>query len=312
MLHNFYFSITLLLVLFVPSTQAFASDIVRVFILAGQSNMVGAGEVESNPSRNGGKGSLQWLTENSSTKDKYSHLKTDTGAWVQRDDVLIWFLNRKGLLEPGYGSNEKKIGPELGFGWTVGEAFKEPVVLIKVAWGGKSLAEDFRPPSLDGDTGPYYVEVIEKTKEILNTVDKHFPELKGKTFELTGFGWHQGWNDRINQSFNDAYEENMIQFIKDIRHDLGKPTLPFVIAETGMSGPEEKHPRALSLMAAQKAVADYPDFNENVAFVPTQELYRPPDDSPSKQAYHWNNNAETYYLIGEQMGEAMLDLLKRK
>ncbi len=55
MLHNFYFSITLLLVLFVPSTQAFASDTVRVFILAGQSNMVGAGEVESNPSRNGRK-----------------------------------------------------------------------------------------------------------------------------------------------------------------------------------------------------------------------------------------------------------------
>ena len=63
MLHNFYFSITLLLLLFVPSTQAFASDTVRVFILTGQSNMVGAGEVESNPSRNGGKGSLQWLTK---------------------------------------------------------------------------------------------------------------------------------------------------------------------------------------------------------------------------------------------------------
>ena len=310
MLHNFYFSITLLFVLFVASTQAFASDTVRVFILAGQSNMVGAGEVESNPSRNGGKGSLQWLTENSSTKDTYAQLKTDTGAWVQRDDVLIWFLDRKGPLDPGYGSNEKKIGPELGFGWTVGEAFKEPVVLIKLAWGGKSLAEDFRPPGLEGDTGPYYTQVIEQTKEILKTAAQLFPELKGKALELTGFGWHQGWNDRINQSFNDAYEENMIQFIKDIRYDLGKPTLPFVIAETGMSGPKEKHPRALSLMAAQKAVADYPDFNQNVAFVPTQELYRPSDDSPSKQAYHWNNNAETYYLIGKHMGEAMLTLLE--
>ena len=312
MLHNFYFSITLLLVLFVPSTQAFASDIVRVFILAGQSNMVGAGEVESNPSRNGGKGSLQWLTENSSTKDTYAQLKTDTGAWVQRDDVLIWFLNRKGPLEPGYGSNENKIGPELGFGWTVGDAFEEPVLLIKLAWGGKSLAEDFRPPGLEGDTGPYYTQVVEQTKEIVNTADQLFPELKGKALELTGFGWHQGWNDRINQSFNDAYEENMIQFIKDIRHDLGKPTLPFVIAETGMSGTEEKHPRAQSLMAAQKAATNYSDFKGNVAFVPTQELYRPADNSPSRQAYHWNNNAETYYLIGEQMGEAMLDLLKRK
>lgn len=272
--------------------------------------MVGAGEVESNPSRNDGKGSLQWLTKNLSTKDTYSPLKTDTGAWVQRDDVLIWFLDRNGPLKPGYGSNQKKIGPELGFGWVVGDAFEEPVLLIKLAWGGKSLAADFRPPSLEGDTGPYYVEIIEKTKEILNTADQLFHQLKGKTVELTGFGWHQGWNDRINQSFNDAYEENMIQFIKDIRYDLGKPTLPFVIAETGMSGPEEKHPRALSLMAAQKAATNYPDFKRNVAFVPTQELYRPADNSPSRQAYHWNNNAETYYLIGKHMGEAMLTLLE--
>ena len=310
MLHNFNFSITLLLVLFLTTTKALASDIVRVFILAGQSNMVGAGEVESNPSRNDGKGSLQWLTENSSTKDSYSHLRTNTGAWVQRDDVFISFLDRKGALKPGYGSNQKKIGPELGFGWVVGDAFEDPVLLIKLAWGGKSLAEDFRPPSLEGITGPYYIEVIEKTKEILETADQIFPELQGTSFELTGFGWHQGWNDRINQSFNDSYEKNMIQFIKDVRRDLETPDLPFVIAETGMSGLEEKHPRALALMASQKAVADYPEFKGNVAFVPTQKFYRPPDDSPSKRAYHWNNNAETYYLIGKHMGEVMLSLLK--
>ena len=310
MLHDFFFPITLLLILTFTLTKARASEVVHVFILAGQSNMVGAGEVETNLFRNGGKGSLQWLTENSSTKDSYSHLKTNTGAWVQRDDVLIWFLDSKGPLEPGYGSNPNKIGPELGFGWTVGDAFEEPVLLIKLAWGGKSLAEDFRPPGLDGDTGPYYDRVIETTKEILNTADQLFPELKGKTFQLTGFGWHQGWNDRINQSFNDAYENNMIQFIKDVRRDLQKPTLPFVIAETGMSGLGEKHPRALALMAAQKAVADYPDFKSNVAFVPTQEFYRPPEDSPSKQAYHWNNNAETYYLIGENMAYAMIRLLQ--
>ena len=162
MLHDFLFPITLLLILTFTSTKARASEVVHVFILAGQSNMVGAGEVESNPSRNGGKGSLQWLTKNSSTKDSYSHLKTNTGAWVQRDDVLIWFLDRKGPLEPGYGSNQNKIGPELGFGWTVSDAYEEPVLLIKLAWGGKSLAEDFRPPSLEGDTGPYYVEVKKK------------------------------------------------------------------------------------------------------------------------------------------------------
>ena len=310
MLHEFFFAITLLLILAFPSTKARASEVVHVFILAGQSNMVGAGEVESNLSRNDGKGSLQWLTKNSSTLDTYSHLRTSTGAWVKRDDVLIWFLDKKGPLEPGYGSNPNKIGPELGFGWTIGDAFEKPVLLIKIAWGGKSLAKDFRPPSLEGETGPYYTKIIEHTKDVLKRADKLFPQVEGATFMLSGFGWHQGWNDRINQSFNDSYEHNMLQFIKDIRQDLNTPSLPFVIAETGMSGLEEKHPRALSLMAAQKAVANHLDFKGNVAFVPTQEFYRPPEESPSKQAYHWNNNAETYYLIGEDMAHAMIRLLQ--
>jgi alpha-galactosidase len=57
-------------------------------------------------------------------------------------------------------------------------------------------------------------------------------------------------NDRINDKFNAEYETNMIRFILLMRKDLGAPALPFVIAETGMSGSEEKHPRALSPMKA--------------------------------------------------------------
>ena len=36
---------------------------------------------------------------------------------------------------------------EVGFGWVLGDALDEPVLLVKCAWGGKSLAVDFRPPS---------------------------------------------------------------------------------------------------------------------------------------------------------------------
>ena len=77
-----------------------------------------------------------------------------------------------------------------------------------------------------------------------------------------------------------------------------------------MSGFEEKHPRAVSLMKAQAAVAKHKEFQGNVAFVGTRGFYRPKEDSPSGQAYHWNSNAETYYLIGDGMGKAMLRLLK--
>ena len=79
-----------------------------------------------------------------------------------------------------------------------------------------------------------------------------------------------------------------------------------------MCGPNEKHSRALSLMAAQAAVAKMPEFQGNVAFVGTRNFYRSPEASPSGQQYHWNSNAETYYLIGEAMGEAMLELCSSK
>jgi alpha-galactosidase len=104
---------------------------------------------------------------------------------------------------------------------------------------------------------------------------------------------------------------NLAHFIRDIRRDLESPNLPFVIAETGMSGPNEKHPRALALMAAQAAVAKKPEFRDDVAFVSTRSFYRPPEQSPSGQQYHWNSNAETYYLIGEAMGVAMVEILQR-
>jgi hypothetical protein len=131
-------------------------------------------------------------------------------------------------------------------------------------------------------------------------------------YVLCGFGWHQGWNDRIDDKFNAEYESNMARFIRDMRRDLGAPALPFVIAETGMNGPEEKHPRALSLMKAQSAVAQRAGFKGTVAFVPTQAFWRPAEQSPSGQGYHWNSNVETYYLIGQAMGEAMKRLRESK
>jgi hypothetical protein len=212
----------------------------------------------------------------------------------------------------GFAGNGDRIGPELGFGNVVGDAFKEPVLLIKLAWGGKSLAKDFRPPSSGGAVGPYYKEIVQRTRDVLGSLEKQFPELKGRGYELAGFGWHQGWNDRVNQAFNDEYEKNLANFIRDIRKDLGVKKLPFVIAETGMSGPKEKHPRALSLMKAQAAVAQYKEFQGNVAFVGTKAFWREKAVSPTGQAYHWNTNAETYYLIGEAMGNAMKKLCAAK
>jgi len=282
---------------------------VKVFILAGQSNMEGHGIVKSDTKRNRGKGSLDYLVRDPASAERYKHLIDDNGQWIVRDDVWIWYMGRKGGLTVGYGARKDMIGPELQIGHFLGDYFDNQVLLIKIAWGGKSLAKDFRPPSSGGQVGPCYTEMIKNIKDVLVNLKKLFPEYDGRGYELAGFSWHQGWNDRINQAFNDEYEKNLANFIRDFRKDLGVKDLPFVIAETGMSGRQEKHPRALSLMHAQAAVAEYEEFKGNVAFVGTKDFYRPKEISPSSQGYHWNSNAETYYLIGDGMAKAMKKLL---
>ena len=283
---------------------------VHVFILAGQSNMVGAGEVVAKLDRNGGAGSLEFLAQGDAADPKYARLVDADGAFRVRDDVFVSYLDEDGPLRTGYGGNAQQIGPEFMFGHVVGDAIDAPVLLIKVAWGGKSLAVDFRPPSAGGDIGPCYTELVERVRGVLSNLGERFPSLAGREHRLCGFGWHQGWNDRVNQQHNDAYAENLAHFIRDIRAEFEDPELPFALAETGMSGMEEKHPRALSLMKAQAEVPARKEFRDTTAFVPTRAFYRPADQSPTGQAYHWNNNAETYCLIGEGLAKALLKLQK--
>ena len=311
---------------FAPVLSANAAEPVRVFILAGQSNMEGHGMITAQPKHNGGQGALEFLVKNPATSNRFATLVDTLGNWRKRDDVWISYLDRKGPLCAGYGARPNMIGPELGFGWVMGDALDAPVLLIKCAWGGKSLAVDFRPPSAGKPPyslgvktdaaiaqdpaiiGKYYRETLFLTRAALANIKELVPGSDGR-YMLAGFGWHQGWNDRINEKFNAEYETNLVHFIHDIRKDLGAPNLPFVIAETGMTGPSEKNPRALSLMKAQAAAAARPEFLGNVAFVSTRNFWRPTEQSPTNQGYHWNSNAETYYLIGEAMGQAMQGLI---
>ena len=275
---------------------------VKVFILAGQSNMQGHGSIDGGNS--GGKGSLTHLVEND---EKFAYLKKGNGKWVERDDVMIAYLGRKGPLAPGYGARDSKIGPELGFGHVVGNAIDEPVLLIKTAWGGKSLAVDFRPPSAGGEVGPNYKEMVTYVRSVLDNLKKEFPKL-GSNYEIAGFGWHQGWNDGCDVAMSNAYEENLQHFIRDIRKEFGIENLPFVIADSGFGGAKETSGRRFIIREAQAAAAKSKSL-KNVHCVQTGSFARPVEESPSKQGYHWNSNAETYDLIGEAMGKAMVDMI---
>ncbi|NIP27618.1 MAG: sialate O-acetylesterase [Phycisphaerae bacterium] len=302
-----------------------ANGKLKIFILSGQSNMVGFGQLAGSP------GTMAAYLK-SNPKD-YGHLEDKNGKHVIRDDV--WIVNisykdkeQKGWLTTGFGASEDHIGPEYAFGFIVGDYFEDPVLLIKSAWGGRSLSKNFLSPSsasyptpkADGDTGFQYSEILRHVKEITGNLKKYFPGYSGKGYEIVGFGWHQGWNDRINQNAVDAYEKNMENFIKDIRKDLGIEKLPFVIANTGMGGwtiptTARYKKRVEKLMTAQLALADpekYPEFKGNVSGVETRDFQRAREESPSGQGYHWNRNWETFYLIGKGMGNAMVDLVSRK
>ncbi len=302
----------------VTAMSAETPKVVKVYILAGQSNMVGTGRVALEQKANGGQGSLGYLVKNPDTAKKYANLVNADGTWKTRTDVVAYFKRgaqdiKNGGLSVGFGANNNAIGPELEFGTVVGDATQAPVLLIKEAWGGKSLCVDFRPPSSGGKIGEFYTAIIHETKDILLNFKTLFPQWKDYTPQIVGFGWFQGWNDRCDDgTASREYEVNMVNFIKDIRKDLGIPKLPFVIGECGLCGPKESNPNALLVMKAQKAAAENAQFKGDVAFVGTVNFYREPSVSPTTEWHHWHQNAESYCLVGEAMGEAMLKLVPQK
>ena len=110
------------------------------------------------------------------------------------------------------------------------------------------------------------------------------------------------------------YEHNLANFIRDVRHDLNIPDLPFAIASSGMIGYDTTQPgRREDVINAEMKVATYPEFQGSVASVDTRPFARPPaPSSPSGQIYHWYWNAESYWLIGQSLGNVMIDLVKQR
>jgi len=292
---------------------------VKVFILAGQSNMVGFGETENG---NGGVGEIGSLRHLVNTQNaKYGSLGDGNGNWSSRSDVKFWWKRGasnfvKGDLTVGYASNSSRFGPEYAFGQVMGDHYTEPVLLIKTAWGGKSLVADFRPPGAvrkrGGEVGFYYDEMLSNVHEVLDNFDTEFPAWTGQGYEIVGFAWHQGYNDSLSNFPATEYRENIGDFITDIRADLGKPLLPFSLATTGHDGASQSGAR-LILTNSQLAITDvnqFPQFDGNVTAKDTRPFWRESNVSPSNQGHHWNFNAETYYEIGESLGNDMKGLLE--
>jgi alpha-galactosidase len=342
---------TALLLAPLPALQAGdAPRPVKVFILAGQSNMEGKAP----------NALLNYQASDPRTRDLFTHLRKDN-RWIVRDDVFIKFLDRKGPLTVGYGS-PGCTGVELEFGTVLGNHFEEPVLLIKAAWGGHSLVKLFRSPSagfparevlqrdldqaqarvrknnekssrndplptledVKKEYGSSYRKMMTEVKDVLDSYATLFPALKGKKLELAGFVWFQGWNDQYGGQ--DEYESNMKHFIRDVRRDLKVPKMPFVIGAMGQNGSKPARGAMQTIQKAQLAMNDVAEFKGNVKAIRTdvlvdraaEELYPSWRMNLEKwkrtggdHAYHYLGSAIWFNRIGKAMGEAMLELLRK-
>ncbi len=291
---------------------------VKVFILAGQSNMEGQGVVDlEGKDYNEGKGTLAQLMRDPAKAPLFKHLRDANGQWVVRGDVWVRYQRERGPLLKGplgfgfsvYG-DAHHFGPELQFGHVVGDHFTNQVLLIKTAWGGKSLYQDFRPPSSGGEVGPYFTKVLAEIRAALTNLKTDFPGYDGGGYELTGFVWYHGWNDGVSPKVGvPEYETNLVNLIRDVRRELNVPKLPVVIGE--LTGPWVEAPREwTALRKAQAAAAARPEFAGNVLFVETRDFVRKPEDSPNPgHGHHEFGNAETYFFVGDALGKGMVQLL---
>ncbi|MFK7852218.1 MAG: sialate O-acetylesterase [Akkermansiaceae bacterium] len=311
------------------SFSVVAGETVKVFILAGQSNMEGKA----------GNSLLEHQAIDPKTSVFYAPYR-DGKKWIERNDVSVTFLNRHGPLTIGYGS-PKKTGPELAFGWVVGDHFEEPVLLIKAAWGGHSLYQKFRSPSaglpasdvleaelekakakvakdntkrssdkqmeyptledIKNGYGVSYRAMMEEIDRVLGSLDSLFPSLKDKTPEIAGFFWFQGFNDQFGDHAPGAYESNMKHFIEDVRKDLKTPDLPFVIGAIGTFGvgSEDFRPKPDSgteaVWKGQMAMNQVPEFKGNVKAFETAPLV---DKAAAELFPTWKDNFEEWKKVG--------------
>jgi hypothetical protein len=292
----------------------------KVFLLAGQSNMVGMASMKH----------LQLLVNDSSNPytNEFRHLWNGT-SFIERDDVYMKFNDRQGKLTAGTGfGSPNNFGPELGFGWTIGDALQketnETVVIIKAAYGGRSLAVDFRPPaSGEGNYPPIkphhygweYQQMVTDFTDGLKKIPEFYPDYDSDAgYELAGFVWFQGWNDMISWPYVKEYEWNLANFMRDVRLEFDVPDLPFIVGELGMHGVNvtgRGADRVMAMRAAERGVTMTDEFRNSSLFVPTA-IYMIANGTAYNGGYHYNGRADTYYHFGQAMGRGMLELINKR
>jgi hypothetical protein len=251
----------------------------KVFILAGQSNMQGHAHISTFDSMADDPKTAPLLKEMRGPDGKP---KVCDRVWISSvgclGDAYSDLREETGKLTAGYGPGKEKakFGPEFTFGLTMEKLLGEPVLLIKTAWGGRNLHTEFRPPSagpekinafildqwkkrgldVEQETakvrkngGVFYRHMIDHVRKVLQDIKRVVPDYDPKQgYELAGFVWFQGFNDLVDSSAYpdrmkpggyDQYAELLGHLIRDVRKDLSAPKMPFVIGVMGIGGDKE-------------------------------------------------------------------------
>jgi hypothetical protein len=314
---------------------------VQVYILLGQSNMLGFGTVD--PGKKDPEGSLSHAVKE---KGLYPYLVDDAGNWTERKDVRNVRVMGSGTGGAKFFNNEwmtikgGKIGPEIGIGHHVGEATEAPVLILKSCIGNRALGWDLLPPGSEGFeftdskgktlvyagykespdkwekgtepekinwyAGMQYDGDIARAKAVLADLGKYYPDAK--EYEVAGFFWWQGDRDSRSEALSSRYEKNLVHLIKQLRKDFDAPDANFVCASLGQTkkGATDGGGKILdAMLAVDGESGKYPEFKGNVAAVYTHPLSK-----GGSSGAHYSGNAETYMNVGEAMGKAMVKLLE--
>ncbi len=202
-----------------------SQQIIRVYLLAGQSNMSGEGDLGDLP---------QALADPQTDVDFYYRIPGDADVFTS--------------LQPG-SSDGSDFGPELSFGRTMADYYQsvDPnvrVALIKFARGGSRLYADWVPGESE------YVTFHEVVGNGLAQLASTYPDA---AIEVAGFLWQQGEADALSgQAF--SYANNLTSWISDIRGRFGAD-LPFIYGRLSSNQiPAIGEQEAADLRAAQESV----------------------------------------------------------
>ncbi|MFN9551790.1 MAG: sialate O-acetylesterase [Pirellulaceae bacterium] len=290
----------------------------KVFVLAGQSNMEGHAEVST----------FDYIGKDPLTAPILKEMRHPDGTPRVCDRVWMSYLtgpydgsaNGEGLgkLTTGFGARGDqptrdcgKIGPEFTFGIYMEKGLSQPILIIKTAWGGRSLNTEFRPPSAgpyqlpkqvqelwdrhpqgahgipkleerqkwraekDAASGVFYRMMVEHVKKVLADPKRVHPEYDEKAgYELAGFVWLQGFNDLVDgQTYpNGNYDEYSRLLSHFIRDVRNDLSAPKMPFVIGVLGVGGENENE-AFRKAMAAPADMPEFKGNVLAVPTAPFW---------------------------------------